>query len=157
MTASQADIAYEYEMWIGREDGVTPGTYDWTQIFGIENLPFPEQAPEEIDVTHMQSANRTRETIPGMLAVVDASLEKQLWLGNAGDELLETLANLTATGDREDVLIEFNTGGATPVIRRTYRAYINSFTPSGSVGDKAMATIGMKVFELKATNERVIA
>jgi len=151
MTASQADIAYEYEMWIGRTVDITT---TWTQILGIENLPFPEQAPEEIDVTHMQSANRTRETIPGLLGVVDASLEKQLWLGHAGDVLLETLANLTATGQREDVEIEFNTGGAAPVIRRTYRAYINSFTPSGTVGDKAMASIGMKVFELLDTNPR---
>lgn len=154
MTASQADIAYEYEMWIGRTVGEVT---TWTQILGIENLPFPEQAPEEIDVTHMQSANRTRETVPGLLAVVDASLEKQLWLGHAGDQLLDTLANLTATGAREDVNIEFNTGGATPEIRRTYRAYINSFTPSGTVGDKAMASVSMKVFELLDTNPRTIA
>lgn len=157
MPASQADIAYNYEMWIGRT--VDPDPIAWTQILGIESLPFPEQAPEEIDVTHMQSDNRTRETIPGLLGAVDMSLEKQLWLGHEGDALLETLANLTATGAREDVMIEFNSGGdlATPPdMRRTFRGYVNSFTPSGTVGDKAMVTVGFKIFELQATNDRVL-
>jgi hypothetical protein len=152
--ASQVDIAYDYEMWVGR---TVAETTTWTQILGIENLPFPDQVPEDVDVTHMQSPGRTRETIPGLLPVVDSSLEKQYWPEHAGDILLEDLAELTAAGTREDVLIEFNTGGATPAARRTYRGYINSFTPSGAVGDKAMVAVAIKIFERQATNARVIA
>lgn len=149
---SQVDIAYQYEMWIGRGEG----TIDWTQILGIETLPFPEQVPEDVDVTHMQSPGRTRETIPGLLPVVDAAVEKQYWPEHAGDVLLEELAGLTAAGTRENVLVEFNTGGADPAARRTYQAYVNSFTPNGTVGDKAMVTANLKVMARQDTNERSI-
>lgn len=151
--ASPVDIAYQYEMWIGR---TVASVLEWTQVFGLESLPFPEQQPEEVDVTHMQSPGRTRETIPGLIGVVDASVEKQRWGADDGDILLDELAGLTASGAREDVLIEFNTGGAAPEVRRTYRGYINSYTPTGTVGDKEMCAVSMKIFELQATNARVI-
>ena len=151
---SEADIAYGYEMWIGR---TVAETTTWTEILGIENLPFPEQVPEDQDVTHMKSPGRTRETIPGLLPVADATLEKQYWPSDDGDVLLNTLADLTAAGTRENVLIEFNTGGATPSARRTYRGYINTFTPTGTVGEKAMCSVTMKILDRQATNARVIA
>lgn len=147
--ASQADIAYQDELWIGRED--TGGT-DWTQILGIETLGAPERVPEEIDVTHMQSPGRTRETIPGLLAAADWSQEIQHWIGHESHELLDELAELTETGEHEDVLIEFNVGG----IRRTYRGYVNHFTPSGTVGDKRMVTLALKIFERETPNPRVV-
>ena len=155
---SQADIAYQYEMWIGRTTIVeTVETIVWTEILGIENLPFPTQVPEDVDVTHMKSPRRTRETIPGLLPVADATLDKQYWPESEGDILLDTLAYLTAAGTRETVLIEFSTGGADPAARRTYRGYINTFTPSGNIGEKAMCSVAMKILDRQATNARVIA
>lgn len=153
-TAFAGDIAYDWELWIGREDS---GGYAWTQIFGFEALPFPEQVPEDVDVTHMQSPSRTRETIPGLLPVADWSQDKQLWEGNAGDTLLEELAALTAAGTKEDVLIEFNLNPAGTSIRRTYRGYINTFTPTGNVGEKSMATVSVKILDRQDTDERTIA
>ncbi|MGI3169985.1 hypothetical protein ACRARG_12570 [Pseudooceanicola sp. C21-150M6] len=149
---SQADIAYQYEMWIGR--GETPV---WTQILGLEDLPFPDQVPEDIDVTHMQSPGRTRETMPGLLPVADSSLDKQYWPTDDGDVLLEELSGLTAAGTSEVVLIEFNTGGATPAARRTYQGYVNSFNPTGTVGDKRMVSVALKIMARQATNDRVIS
>ena len=156
-TASKADIAYDWELWIGRtaivaEEPVTT----WTQIYGFEGLPFPEQQPEDVDVTHMQSPGRTRETIPGLLPIADWSQEKQLWPEDDGDVLIETLAALTESGEKEDVLFEFNLDPAGASIRRTYRGYVNSYTPTGTVGDKAMATLSVKIMERQATNARVI-
>lgn len=150
--ASQADLAYNWELWIGRTVAMTT---TWTQIFGFEALPFPEQVPEDIDVTHINSPGRTRETIPGLIPVVDWSQEKQLW-GDDGDTLLEELAELTAAGTRETVQIEFNIDPAGTGIRRTYRAYVNQFTPTGSVGEKAMATVDFKILDRQATNPRTI-
>lgn len=155
--AFAGDIAYDWELWIGREDEITPGTYNFTQIFGFENLPFPEQVPEDVDVTHMQSPGRTRETIPGLLPVADWTQEKQLWAGDAGDTMLETLSALTAAGTKEDVLIEFNIDPAGTSIRRTYRGYINSYTPTGTVGDKSMGNLAVKILDRQATNTRTIA
>jgi hypothetical protein len=151
MTASKADIAYEWELWVGRESE-TPGTYDFTQIFGLEDLPFPQQVPEQIDVTHMQSPGRAREEIPGMLPVAEASLTKQYWPDDDGDILLEALADLAAAGDKEDVLFEFYIPDGA---RRTYRGYVNAFNPTGSVGDKAMVAVEMRIFN-RVDDERTL-
>jgi hypothetical protein len=151
--ASQADLAYDWELWIGR---TVAATTTWTQIYGFEALPFPDQVPEDIDVTHLNSPGRTRETIPGLIPVVDWSQDKQLW-NDAGDDLLEDLATLTATGEREIVRFEFNIDPDGTGLRRTYRGYVNSFTPTGSVGDKAMASVAFKILDRQATNTRTIA
>jgi hypothetical protein len=145
--ASEVDIAYDWQLWIGRgDDPIT-----WTQIFGLESLPFPQQVPEQIDVTHMQSPGRAREEIPGLLPVAEASLEKQLW-NDDGDDILETLAGLSATGDKEDVLFEFYIPGGA---RRTYRGYVNAFNPTGSVGDKEMVSLEMRIFD-RVDNDRTL-
>ena len=153
----EGEIAYDWELWIGREDETTPGTYNFTQVFGFESLPFPDQVPEDTDVTHMQSPGRARETTPGLLPVGDWAQEKQYWAADPGNALLEELADLTAAGTKEDVLIEFNIDPAGTSARRTYRGYINSYTPTGSVGDKAMANLAIKIMDRQATDARVIA
>ena len=156
--ASQVDIAYDWECWIGRETGTeqAPET-TWTQIFGFESLPFPEQSPEDVDVTHMQSPGRTRETIPGLLPMADWSQEKQIWAGDPGDAILFELAALTEAGEKEDVLVEFNLGPDDTIFRVTRRCYVNHYTPTGTVGDKAMATLNVKIMERLATNPRTIS
>lgn len=146
--ASQADIGWRDELWIGR---TVAEVTTWTQILGVETLGTPERTPEEVDVTHMQSPGRTRETIPGLLTSADWSQELQYWPAHESQELLETLAGLTETGEKEDVLVEFGVGG----VRRTYRGYVNTFTPSSTVGDKRMVTLGMKIFERINPNPRV--
>ncbi|MCW1932612.1 phage tail protein [Pararhodobacter zhoushanensis] len=153
-TAFAGDIAYDWELWIGR---TVAETTTWTQILGFEALPFPDQTPEDVDVTHMQSPGRTRETIPGLLPVADWSQEKQLWPGSAGDTLLDTLAGLTEAGTKEDVLFEFNLDPAGTSIRRTYRGYVNNYIPTGTVGDKAMGALSAKIMERQASNTRTIA
>lgn len=152
--ASKADIAYDWELWIGR---TVDAALVWTQVYGWEALPFPDQVPEDIDVTHMQSPGRTRETIPGLLPIGDWSQEKQYWPDDPGDVLLEELAGLTAAGTKEDVLIEFNIDPAGTSARRTYRGYVNAFTPMGPVGEKSMASLAVKIFDVQSSNARVIA
>ena len=149
MSASQVDIAYDWQLWIGRTEAEVT---TWTQILGLEDLPFPQQVPEQIDVTHMQSPGRAREEIPGLLPVAEASLEKQYWPEHAGDILLELLAGLSAAGTKEDVQFEFYIDGGA---RRTYRGYVNAFNPTGAVGDKAMVSVEMRIFD-RVTNSRVL-
>lgn len=154
--AFAGEIAFDWELWIGREATPGAGMHTFTQIYGFESLPFPEQVPEDIDVTHLQSPGRTRETIPGLLPVADWSQEKQLWAADPGDIMLGTLAALTSSGDKEDVLIEFNIDPAGAAVRRTYRGYVNSYTPMGGVGEKAMGALAIKILDRQATNARVI-
>lgn len=151
------DIAYDWELWIGRETSEGAGDWAFTQIYGFESLPFPDQVPEDVDVTHLNSPGRTRETIPGLLPVADWSQDKQYWAGDPGDVMLEALAALTAAGTREIVLFEFNIDPAGTAARRTYRGYVNSFIPTGAVGDKSMASMNAKIFDRQDTDPRTIA
>lgn len=155
MTTTKATVSYNDQLWIGRYNDVTE-VYDWTQIVGIEAVPFPSKVPEGIDATHQQSPGSSREEIPGLLPVGEASLEKQLWPADAGDILLDALAALSEAGTPEDVLIEFMIDHDTS-IRRTYRGHIVSYTPSPTLGEKRMVTVDMKVFDRQASNIRVIA
>ena len=150
--ASQAEVAWDDELWIGPTTPSGETVTAWTQIYGIEELNTPERTPDDIDVTHMQSPGRNRETIPGLMSVADWSQDLQYWPTHASQTMLDALATLTETGDREDILVEFNVGG----IRRTYRGYVNTFTPQASVGEKRMATLSLKVFERRATNPRPV-
>lgn len=149
--ASQADIGYQDELWIGRTP-TPPGAVVWTQILGIEEIGMPEKTPEDVDVTHMQSPGRSRETIPGLMAAADFSQEMQFWPQHPSQVLLDELATLTEEGTREDVQVEMNVAG----MRRTYRGYVNTFTPNASVGEKRTATLSLKVFE-RVANSRVVA
>jgi hypothetical protein len=150
------DIAYDWEMWIGRAGGTEQApTTDWTQIYGWTDLPWPDQVPEDIDVTHMQSPGRTRETMPGLLPVAEWSQQKQLWQ-DAGDDVLEALADLTRAGTRELVLIEFNLIPAGSSYRTTWQGYVNSFIPMGTVGGVAMVNVNLRLMQPQATNTRTI-
>lgn len=150
--ASQADIGYQDELWIG-PIGAGATVTEWVQVLGVETLNTPEKTPEDIDVTHMQSPGRSRETIPGLLAVADWSQEIQDWPTDPGQMLLEELGAENEAGTREDILVEFNVGGR----RRTYRGYVNSFTLMSSIGEKRMNSLAMKIFERQATNPRTVA
>lgn len=147
--ASQAEVAWNDELWIGPIDG--SGTVaNWTQIFGIEELNTPERTPDDIDVTHMQSPGRTRETIPGLMSAADWSQDLQYWPAHESQVMLDALATLTETGEYESVLIEFNVGG----IRRTYRGYVNTFTPQASVGEKRTVSLSLKIHARQPSNPR---
>ncbi|KFI24326.1 phage tail protein [Paenirhodobacter enshiensis] len=152
--ASQGDISYGDELWIGPVTGTTGGTVaTWTQIYGVEEVGMPEKTPDDVDFTHQQSPGRSKETKPGLLAAADWSQDLQFWPAHASQILLDALATLTEAGTPEDVYFEFNVGG----MRRTYRGYVNTFVPSGTVGDKRMAALSGKIFERISPNPREVA
>ncbi len=134
---SQVDIGYGTVARVGR--GVGPA---WTQIMGGETAGIPSQPPEDIDVTHFQSPGRTRETKPGLKPVADYELELQYWPNSDTDILLMELADLTAAGNREIVLLEITPNGGSTWV---FQAYLNEYVPSSSVGDKQMVTARWKV------------
>lgn len=157
-TEFAGDITYDWEMWIGRTAIVEDApVITWTQIFGFTSLPFPDKTPEDVDVTHLQSPGFSRESTPGMAASLIYSQEKQLWPGNAGDTLLNTLHDLAELGTKEDVLVEFNVDPSGAGLRRTYRGQVRSYNPTGEVGGVAMAALSIAIFERQASNARVIS
>lgn len=152
------EIQYDWELWIGREATPGAGNHAFTQIYGFTDLPFPDQSPQDQDVTHLQSPGRTNETTPGLLPVVDWSQDKQLWAADPGDVILFALDALTALGTKENVLIEFNLDPEGGSIRRTYAGYVNTYTPAGAgTGGVAIASLMIKIHARQASNARVIS
>ena len=156
-TSSQADIAYDWELWIGRESAPGEDDHTFTQVRGFTALPFPDQQPEREDVTHMQSPGRTRESIPGLLPEAEWSQEKQLWPDDAGDVILKELSDKTRDGEPEEVLIEFNIDPEGGSFRETFRGEVSGYIPTGTVGNVAMANLSLLLRNPQATNPRVIA
>ena len=156
--ATKADVAHDWELWIGRtaivdEEPVTT----WTQIRGFEAMPHPDQQPERQDATHMQSPGRARETIAGLLPEAEWSQEKQLWPEDDGDILLKELSDLTRLGTAEDVLIEFNIGPDTSDFRETFRGEVSSYIATGTVGQIGMANLTLLIRDPQPTNPRVVS
>ncbi|WP_406735892.1 hypothetical protein [Thioclava sp. GXIMD4215] len=139
-TVSQADVSFNDQLWVGRLVGEVR---TWTLILGVEEIGMPEKVPDSLDVTHQQSPGRSKEEKPGLLPSVDFSQSLQFWPEHASQILLDELYALTEAGTPEDVQVAFVVGG----MQRTYRGYINGFTPSGTVGDKRMVSLGVKIFD----------
>ncbi|MCL4065342.1 hypothetical protein M3484_01965 [Pseudomonas sp. GX19020] len=139
--SSQVDISYQEELWIWRNSG-TPAAWSATQILGVETVAMPERTPDAVDVTHQQSPGRTREEIPGLMSSADMSQELQFWPDHASQIALMALADLTEAGTPESIRVTMVVGG----IQRTYRAHVQAFIPTGTVGDKRMASCSIKIF-----------
>lgn len=128
---SQAEISFGDKVEIGR--GSAPV---WTQLYGLENIAFPEFSREKVKVTHQQSPGRTHEYRPGLKDAADWELEKQWWPEDPGDALLSTLVGLTDAGTPEDVLVRITIGEEA----RTYSAYVDSYDPTADLGEIRKAT-----------------
>lgn len=139
-TQSQASVSWNDQLWIGR---TVAEVLSWSQVHGVEEVGMPDRVPEDLDVTHQQSPDGQREIMPGLMPVADLSQDLQFWPTHASQVLLDELAGLTEAGTPEFVQVAMVVGG----MQRTYRAYVNSFVPGGTVGDKRMASLTCKIFE----------
>lgn len=115
--------------------GATP---DWTKLVGVEEFEFPDQTPDNEDVTHLESPNDTEEMIRGMKKAATWSLNVQYVPGNETDTVL---SDLETSGDH--FLLELTAVGADAV---EYAAYVNSWRPTGiNAKSKMMAVVTMTV------------
>lgn len=71
MAVSQAMIGYGTKFQIERADSPN----EWDDIAEVINVTPPNFTTDQVDVTHNQSPNRTREFIPGLIDPGEASFE----------------------------------------------------------------------------------
>ncbi len=95
----------------------------FTTIVGVEEFDMPDQTPDDIDVTHLNSPGDTEESIPGMKKAVDWDLNIQYAPGSDTDVLL---TSLRVSG--EDFLLEIKAVGAEA---RTWAAYVKNYRATG--------------------------
>ncbi|WP_444668483.1 phage tail tube protein [Cereibacter changlensis] len=126
---------------IGRTSG---NTVNWTVMAGVQDITLPEQSVDEIDVTAMDSPNRTKQTIPGLTSNEDVSLD-MVW--SPGSDTDVCLSAIRASA--EIVQVEFTIVGlAEPEI---YKGWLKTYSRTAPVQDRLEASTTFKI------NEKVIA
>jgi len=118
--------------------GETP---TWTAIVGIQDLEFPDQTPDSIDVTHLTSPGDTEEMVRDMKKAVSWPLTHHYVPGSAMDT---ALAAVEASG--EDFILEIKANGADAV---EYAAYLSSYRPT-TIQPKGSVMQAISTFVVKA-------
>lgn len=134
---------------MGASTGVTLG-YDtivragvgspavWVEWIGFDDVNFPDQTPDDVDVTHLRSPGGTEESIPGLKKVANFVLPLQYVPGSATDV---SIAALEATG--EDFIFEITPSGGGA---HQWVAYVANYRMSSAPAkDKKMAEVSLRV------------
>lgn len=132
MTEAKIGYGSTYEIW--DKSLATPA---FVEVAEVINITPGEATADRIDATHMQSPNRRREYISGLIDNGEASFEINWVPGSNTDELLRELFK---TGDIVQHRITFP-GGVT----LTYDASIIGFSKVIPIDDRLTATITLAV------------
>lgn len=132
MAETQASIGYGTFFHVSQNDGVL-----WTELAEVYDITPPTDEVDEIDATHMQSPNRTREFIPGLIDPGEASFEMNFIPGSDSDELIR---DLKISGERVRCRIEFPNG-----VQWTFSAWVKGYEPAVPTDDKMTATVTWRV------------
>lgn len=109
----------------------------WTELGEVFNITPPSFTSDRVEVTHMQSANRTREYKPNLITPGTAQVQMNFIPGSASDVLLrEHQKQGIVTSHR----IEFPNG-----VTWTYTASIESVEPDDPVDDRMTCAVGVNV------------
>ena len=118
------------------DDALDPPT-DWIEEAEVNQITPPNTQAADVEVTHMQSPNRTREYIAGLIEPGDASFGIN-WIPN--DTTGQLMLSLKTSGERRSHRITWPNG-----VTWTFRAYVKGFEPSTPMDDKMTATVTCKV------------
>lgn len=110
---------------------------DWTTLGGVANITPPNESVDQVDITTMDSPDRTREFIPGLRDLGDMTISINYVPGNDTDEYV--LAWRSA-GDVRDVEITYPTG-----VKDTFPGFPTGYSPTLATADKSSADLKLKV------------
>ena len=118
----------------------TPGAAALTKLAEVTSVAPPEETVAEVEVTHYESPNRTREFIAGLSDAGSMTVEMNWLPGSATDELLST-----ARADREVRLCRIVTPPDEDARQFTFPAYVSGYTRSLPLDDKMVATVTLRI------------
>jgi predicted secreted protein len=133
MAASEAALGYGSKFKIS--DNASPGVF--TEIAEIFNITPPSFEADDVDVTHNQSPNRTREVIAGLKSPGDCSFEMNFIPGSSSDILIRALLG---TGEQRWCQIEFPNAETW-----SFLAAVKGYEVEMPTDDKMTATVSMQV------------
>src|SRR5262245_37610323 len=138
MAVSQAQLGYGCKFEIA-VDLNSPSLF--SEIEEIYNITPPSNNLDQIDVTHMQSPNRTREFISGLNDPGEMSFEMNYIPGGVSDDILFILLNLPTGATRQRTCrLSYPTG-----VTDTFLAELTQYEPAIPHDDKMTATRTFKV------------
>lgn len=135
MTAAKIGYGSTYEIWDASL--VTPA---FVEVAEVINITPGEATADRIDATHMQSPNRRREYISGLIDNGEASFEINWVAGSATDLLLR---RLFTSGETVEHRITF--AGPAPRVTVTFDASLTGFSKVIPIDDRMTATITVAV------------
>lgn len=114
---------------------------DYVSVGEVTNITPPSAKVDLIDVTHMQSPNRRREYISGLIDGGECSFEMNFIPGSTGDlELIEILTLAVGVSRRRQCQVRYPNG-----ITDTFDGELQEYTPSVPTDDKMTAKVSFKV------------
>lgn len=132
MPETQASIGYGSYFHISEDSGST-----WTEIAEVFDITPPNDTVDEIDATHMQSPNRTREFIPGLIDPGEASFEMNFVPGSTSDLKISALK---VAGTRVKCRITFPNS-----VTWVFTGWVSGYEPAVPTDDKMTATVTWRV------------
>jgi len=140
MPASQASIGYGAKLEI--DDGTNPTTPVYFVLGEVYNVTPPSMTIDQVDVTHMQSPNRMREFVDGLIDPGKCSFEMNYVPGSTSDDLLLAIAATPPGVSRTRKLKLTYPGSA---IVDVFSGNLESYEPSLPTDDKMTATVSFRV------------
>lgn len=138
MPASGAMLGYGSTFKIANSGNSPTSLVELGEIF---NITPPTSTLDQIDVTHMQSPDRRREFISGLIDGGECSFELNYIPGSAGDiELNEILDLGVGVSRRRSCQIRYPNG-----VTHTFDAELVGYEPTVPTDDRMTATVTFKV------------
>jgi predicted secreted protein len=107
----------------------------------VKSITPPSIDVDQVEVTHMQSPNRYREFISGLLDGGEASFEMNFVPGSTSDDRLFELLNLpTGVSRRRACRISYPNG-----VTWSFDAEVTGYEPDVPFDDAMVATVTLKV------------
>jgi hypothetical protein len=135
MTDARIGYGTKYEIW-----DASLATPAFVEVAEVINVTPGEATADRIDATHMQSPNRRREYISGLIDNGEASFEINWVPGSATDELLRALFD---SGETVEHRITFP--GPSPRVTVTFDASLIGYSKAIPIDDRMTATITVAV------------
>jgi tail tube protein len=107
----------------------------------VKSITPPSMTVDQVEVTHMQSPNRFREFISGLLDGGEVSFEMNFIPGNVSDDRLFELLNLpTGVTRRRAMRISYPNG-----VTWSFNGEVTGYEPDVPFDDAMTATVTVKV------------
>lgn len=137
MPATQANIGYGSIFAI--ENDASPAVY--VALAEIFNITPPSMNADMIDVSHMQSPDRRREFISGLIDPGECSFEMNYVPGSASDIRLNEILDMpVGQARRKSCRITYPNS-----VTHTFDGELQNYEPTVPTDDKMTATVTFKV------------